>query len=776
MFRHVVLLGGLVIACVATAFARVHAQEVPLLSDLRRKVEAAPVEEMIDSARPAPVTGEKMFSDLLRLAPDGAVWYFSCNDFGTAADNWDETPVARFLAEQRVQNMLRNNQFSIATLFGDLPRAVILQERVAAADAAIGLAARMAPFAKSGATVGYVNEDGDFSFLFLLDIGSRRDAPFDAMVDWETALFLSSPGTSATRGDHSGSFLDVWSIPLSAAEDRKAEVAAGFHENIAVITSDSALGRRVFAQPGNGESLADSPYGTRLAASSATSADSDFYGFVRIRALLSAFSTNRVTHDALVAWANMVGGVTERDALYYSVRMVRGGARETYLVPLGGNGATVARTLAGGLRPAQKWTAPSAFPYQPAPSRYFSAVFDKPQISRMLRMEYALFGEIALPDSILVPQEGLQVFSEAVLNSLTGEVATAYFSADYDQPNSSWMTVLAAAGDISSVIPGSVSQVEKSGITIHSVSRDWRTAVSWAVIPESLSKNLQSSFLVFASSGDLISGAIEQIFSGLTFADNRDFNAALASAEDNQGMLFYLNVPEIAVREYPNLSVLARTFFPRSSGLNNRPPLNLLRRYAAGLLAVVSPGSIENEFLRVTVQAPFPSLGAISLMTVLNYPSSLRISGREGMAKSRTNMQKLWLRLQLFSSRNGHFPVDVDELVADMRTSMTNDEIRDIFTAPGAVYQLGRAEATRSSYHYVSGLTPNDEPDVPLIYETRPWGEDFVGMQQPKDNAIRRETGNFEQYRQYIRMDGEVIAVPERIFHERVLKRLEDRE
>lgn len=779
MQRNAAMSGMLAFSLVIAAVVRSGAEEIPPLSELRRPPPKVQVEEMIESVRPALVAAENVIGDPLTITPAGAAWYFACNDATAAGGNWGAAPVARFLDETRVKRVFRDNQFNLSTLFTDLPRAVIPQERVAAAQAVLDLASAILPGSSRAAAAAYVNDDGDFSFLFLLDVGVDRNQAFDLMAEWETNLFVNTPGTEADRGDHSTSFLDVWTLPRPAGEERRAEAAAGFHENYAVVSNNAALARRVFALPGNaGDSLAESPYGLRLSASAPTAKDSDLYGYLRLREAMRGFVANRVTYNELVAWANLVGGVDVEDAIYYGVRMVAEGARETYLVPLGGSrsGASVPRSLAAGLRPAGDWTAPTALPYQPSPSRFFSAMFEKGQLGRMVRIENALFGEVALPDFLRVPKEGLSAFSESVIASLTGEIATAYFGADYDQAEASWITVLATQNDITRLLPSSVSVVEKSGVNIHSISRDWRSAISWAAIPETVSKRLKGNFLVFASSGDLLSGAIEQIYSGLVFADNRDFTAAMANAETNQGMLFYLNVPEIAVREFPNLSVMARKYFPRSSGLNSRPPLNLLRRYAAGLLGVVAPGSIENEFLRITVQAPFPSFAAVGLWTVLGYPSSLRASGRDGMAKSRENLQKLWLRLQLFSSRNGHFPLDVDELVADMRTSMTNDEIRDIFTAPGALFRLGQAEAARNSYHYVSGLTPNDEPDIPLIYETEPWSEDFAGMHPADKNTQPRENGAFQSYRQYIRLDGEVVAAPDKVFRERVLKHLEDRE
>ena len=59
----------------------------------------------------------------------------------------------------------------------------------------------------------------------------------------------------------------------------------------------------------------------------------------------------------------------------------------------------------------------------------------------------------------------------------------------------------------------------------------------------------------------------------------RHCHTALAEAEKGQGLLFSVNTPEMLGRQYPNFSQLTRSIYPRSSGLNSRPPLALLRRY-----------------------------------------------------------------------------------------------------------------------------------------------------------------------------------------------------
>ena len=771
--------------CGSPLFAR----EAPVPNDLRQPGEKADAAaEIREQVKPAAVPANRMISDPLQICPPDALWYFASPDMKTASAHWRESPLAHFLGEPRVRQMITNNPFNLVSLFSDLPRSVIILDRVKAVSAGIDLAERLAPLASTVATAGYFDAKGDFSFLLLLDVGSNRVPAFDALTEWEGQLYGQHIGISVKAGDHSGNYIDVWTLPAADGESRSAEIAAGFAENYAFITNDSVRGAAVVDLVSGGDALVASTLGRRFAAAQefkrgqGSSRGPDATGFVRLGATMSGFTGNPITRAALRSWATLLGGDEENEAFFYGVRLSRERSQETYLVPIGANQGgipTVPGIVASLLRPAGEWTVSSAFPYQPSPMFFTSSMCDKAGLSRMLRSENGLFNRSVFPS---LPDEVRSFLTDAVVDRFTGEIGMAYFSSDQGQgrpqappPPAPWLLAFAVDSDVQAYLPRATQMLEKSGITIRSESQDWRAGVCWATIPASTSRRLRGNFLVVASTGDLLGVAIEQILSGATFADSKDFVSALNSAEPNQGLLFYLNTADILVREFSNFSYIMRTIFPRSSGLNSRPPLNLFRRYARGLLGVVAPGD-AGGFLRVTVQAPCPSLWALALYTVVDFPRSLRDSGRRAMEKSRDNLTKLWLKLQLFSSRNGHFPADIEELAVDMRNNgMTQDDINSILIAPAADYRIGKEAALKRSYLFVNGIMPNDEPDIPLVYEAEPWTDDFAGR-HPSDGSPPRDSGNYISFRQFIQLDGTICTVPESKFQDEVLKRLEERE
>jgi hypothetical protein len=336
--------------------------------------------------------------------------------------------------------------------------------------------------------------------------------------------------------------------------------------------------------------------------------------------------------------------------------------------------------------------------------------------------------------------------------------------------------ILPCSEDPTRLLPRPEHQVERAGVAV--MSRDVNVAgtPAWSVIRPDVFRRAGGHHLLVASHGDLLFSAIDQLLANSTFSNNKDFVRALAQAESAPGLIFYFNLPEIMVRQYPDLSRLMRTLYPRSSGLNSRPPLTMLRRYARGVLGAIAPSPNGSPFSRVTVQAPLPTLASLAASVVLRYPAALRWEGRGAMQASAENLQNLWMRLQLYSSRYGHFPDSLEDLRESMRTDMTQDEITTLFTAPAALTRMPPAEAAKSSYSYLAGITANDEPDLPLIYESAPWSDDFSGMHPDVPGRAPNETGDFLPYRQYIQLDGKVMVAPEKRFLELIEPRMMESE
>lgn len=768
------------VALLAATHASAANLDVPLLKDLRKPVEKKEVKEDEKPVVPGPVSPERRLDNPVGIFPAGAVWYFATLDAAAMMEHFKASPTGAFWSEPVLAKTMRNNRFGLEYLFADLPASVVTKERVATISAVVDLATALGEVSEKMATAGYIDDEGRFSFLFAFDVGLDREPAFDIMAHWETRFFIANPGAEIERGDREANYIDIWS-QRGATERSPAEVAVGFIENMAIVTNDRSLAQRCLESSGSGAGLADSNWGRRLDASIPASGSADVVGFLRMDALLEGLRQTPIARQAVSNWADYIGyGGREGEAMYYGLQFTAEGSRETFLVPTQGlsASASLVELLSKRLKPAKKWSTPNVLPYQPNPTLFLAAQMEGRQLGGLLRQERRLFGSSDDGGYFSIPPAVRRMFTNEVIGVMTGEVGMAFYPGTDDEEGGepSWLMILPCEGNPAKLLPRAEHLIDRAGVHVMSREIAIKDSPSWAVISPDIFRRAGGYHLVVASKGELLFSTIDQLIANSTFSNNRDFVRALEQAESDPGLLFYLNTPELLVRYYPELSQIMRRLYPRASGFNSRPPLTMLRRYAKGVLGAIAPSDNGSPFTRVTVQAPTPSLAATAASITLRYPANLRSEGRASMEVSRENLRTLWLRLQLYSSRFGHFPDTLDDLLGSMRADMPMDEIRALFTAPAALTRLTPAEALTGSYKYLSGITPNDEPDLPVIYENEPWSEDFAGVYPVAANAAPAETGEFQQFRQYVRLDGKVVVVSEKNFQEKILPRMRERE
>lgn len=751
-------------------------QAAPPLHELRKPVE--PVQQKPEDAPvlPAPVRPDRRIADPAILCPTDAVWYLAVPDSARLVQDWGASPIGSLMRESAMERTFRNNRFGLQYLFSDLPTSIVSRERVSIISSLLELSRVLAGMSEKMAVACYLDRDAGFRFLFLFDVGLNREPAFNKIAEWETAFFLSNPGADATRGDHSGNYLDVWRIGKRGGTGANMSAAAGFAENMAIVSNDAALAAASLELLKGGASLAESSWGKRLAATIPTTTSVDAVAFLRMDALLAGLDQTPIARDLITVWTDYLGNGGDRgEAIYYGLQFTGEGARETFLLPTAARteAASLIEVLSRRLKPAEQWRAPQVMPYLPNPVFYLGAKLEGRELGALLRQENRLFGGPGNAAAFIVPPEVRRLFGDDMGKLLSGELGLAFFPADEGRPQ--WLMALPCSADPSAILPKTRTMTEKNGSTIHSPDADWRRTPGWSIVSPAIARRAGGYFLLLASDGNLLEATLDQLVSGSSFQSNRDFARSMDRMESNQGLFFYINAPEILVREYPQLSPLMRSLYPRSSGLNSRPSLALLRRYTQGFLGAVAPAG-DPEFTRVTMQAPIPALGTLAASVMLQFPRELRADGREGMLRSQENLKNLWLGLQLYSNRFGHFPDTLEDMIPDMRGGMTDEEIRGLFTAPAALSRLNATDAAQHSYRYLSGATPGDEPDLPVIYEAEPWSEDFSGMYPTLPDRAPSETGIFQPYRQMILLDGTVQVVSEKYFKDKILPRLEDRE
>ncbi len=758
---------------------------VPLLSDLRKPVEETKTEE--DDAPPelpAPVAPEKNINVPASLCPPDAIWYVEASDAVRSKNGWNASPVGKFLAEPPMELVFRNNRFGLEQLFADLPSSVITQSRVGAISSALEMGAKLLKSSRKMAMAGYIDPAGNFSFLLLFDIGLDRIPAFEEITRWETAFFLAHPGSAVHREKHIGNFIDVWTL-RGSSETAPAEVAGGFVENMAVISNNAALARQVqtLYQNRGGDTLASSRWGKRLAESAGASEELDAIGFIRIDTLLSSLGLNPIARKAVERWADYLGrGGRDGEAIYYGATVGEAGCGETILVPARGvsTSSSLMEVLTRRLKPADKWTTPGAIPNQPSPMLFVAARLEGRHLGTLLGQPIRLFG-VSDHEDFTIPPEIRPLFSNEIIAILNGEIGASFYESG--QEGNRWLMLLSCKENPEKKIIKAEFPVERAGVTINwnsksAASASWMTQPCWAAVSQDTFRHIGGHFLAIASHGELLVSMADQLVAGTSLADNRDFNRAVQLLEAGHGLFFYFNLPEFIIRQYTNLSTLMRQFYPRSSGLNSRPPLTTLRRYAKGVIGSVAPLGEKDEFARLNLHGPIPMFGLTAAGVVMQYPKGLRQEGRAEMEKSRANLQALWLRLQLYSNRYGHFPESLGDLKADARRAGTDSAqtLEQEMIAPAALSRMTPKDAADKSYKFLSGLTINDEPDLPIIYESEPWSEDFADMYPEAANKSRKESGAFIPFRQYIRLDGKLVTLPEHRFQQRMLPRMLERE
>ncbi len=759
--------------------------EVPLLTDLRKPIEVEKqAEAEAEPELPEPVAAEKSLKELAGICPTGAVWYVEAPDVKRSETEWTASPIGKFLAEPPLEQVFRNNRFGLEQLFADLPSSVISPARVGAIAAALDMGGKMVKLARKMAFAGYIDQGGNFSFVFLFDVGLDRLPAFEEITRWETTFFLEHPGSGVRREKHSGNFIDNWTV-RGGTELLPAEIAAGFVENIAVISNNAALAHsvRALAENNGGESLAASRWGKRLSQAVNAADDVDAIGYIRMDALLSGLAANAIARRAVERWADYLGrGGRDGETIYYGAKIREDGIGETLLVPTRGvsSSSSLVEVLAKRLKPTNKWTTPAAMPNQPSPMLFVAAQLEGRHLGSILGQPIRLYG-VSEAEDFTIPAEIRPLFSNDLIALLGGEIGATFYEAGAE--GSRWLLLLSCKENPEKKLLRAEFPVERAGVTIHwnsktAANASWMTSPCWAVVSADIFRHLGGHFLAIASHGDLLVSMADQLVAGTSLADNRDFTRAVGQLETGPGMIFYFNLPEFVIRQYPNFSTLMRQFYPRSSGFNSRPPLTMIRRYAKGVIGSIAPPADKDEFARISVHGPAPMFGLTAAGVVMQYPKGLRQEGRSEMEKSRANLQALWLRLQLYSNRYGHFPESLEDLRADARRGGVDSmqTLEREMIAPAALSRLTPKEAEQGSYQYLSGLTTNDEPDLPVIYEAEPWSQDFSGMYPDQPGKSPKEAGDFIPFRQYIRLDGKLVTLPERRFEQRMLPRMRERE
>jgi len=719
----------------------------------------------------------ELVQDPAALLPAGALFYFDCPSLRTFRGGWRGSLGGQLFADPRMAGVRRNNSFGFAELFSDLPDMFVSPERVMLASRASELAEMWlaADFASRWAVAGYANErePGVLDVVFLVEVGADREPAERLATEWRDRMAADERGWFPDEGSHSDDFIDVWSAP----EGRRAEAAYGLARNWAVVSTSGDLARDV--RPGSANRIAGNGTFTALRRRTGSS-QAAVKGFVRFRELAAAVA-------GLPGAGEMVGFLGEvfglgrgaEDAAFYALSFDGPLAKEELwcspevepgLDEAPGLAARLVEAAAG----AEHWGILKALPFQPSPLYFAAMRFKKGELEKWLREGDQPFGRSPLARGFAPAPLARRVIAQAPFhnNSLEGEAAVCLLPMELDgDGDRSWLAAFELPeGGVTLSRTGMVHEV--GDVQVFGEGADWRNQPAWTVLTRKAFKALPKDYLAMASTGTLLLEWTQQMTAESTLADNKDLMERVGTR--GASAVWYVDVPGAVSRGYGDLSLIAKSFFPRSTGLNSRPPLSVLRSHAVGAGGGADVGA--DGWVRYTAEGPLPAFPVLGAWVVASGPGWIREGGRRAMSTSRENLSRLFQELQLYATQRGQFPASMEEFRDYLRRlGWTDAEVRSLLTSPAAVGLIGADAAATGSYRFVWGARPQDEPDLPLVYEAEAWHSEFREW-FPVPGQPRREAGPYERWRLVLRLDGTILEYSERAFREQVAPRLAERE
>lgn len=717
-----------------------------------------------------PLPAAQKVSNPLLLMPDKPALCFYLPNVPEAGKKWAESLTGKFFSEARIVNVIRNNPFDFVTLLSDLPSVFVSQDRVKLLSMGADMAKVIASTASQVAFAVYSNADGSPGFLFLAEIGVERQATLDRMDALTEELSVVWPRLdSRIEGDLLANGYHVW----GDRESPCGEMAAGIVRNFLFISSRVDLANNVIALSDGGASLGGAEDGLVLLREGGVSPAPAVVGVVHSAEIGSKLVDNDAAKGVLSVFGDILGKGRGDAPFYYRLAFDEYGVKESYLCPVPSSGELLA-PLSDRLRVNYgEWTTINALPYNPAPLFVASINAEPGALANWLLLDPT--SSLDSPwTRTLAPSMNLRLaLVDEVKKYLAGEMTIAWFGAENEK--SKWVLVLALEPNSSSAIPKGNGGGDVNGMAVNSTHVEWKKNMSWMFFPVEMSRRLKRDLFLVASDGEVLSLVASQLVSGTPFTENKDFSSMFSRSTGSGSIMFYFNLQELLVREYSYLASFMREVFPRSSGLNDRPPLTLLRNYATGFLGFVEPAAGADGWL-VNVQGSFPSAALGAGAVLAKMPGAIRSQSRAYIEQSEENLRKMWLIVQLYFTRRGHFPFSLEDLANDMRRTMAEADVRALLTSPAAMHKYGKQDAWQRSYKFITGLVPGDEPDLPILYESEPWTEDFSGMFPVKEGQVPREIGSFLPYRAYVAMDGTVHVISEKVFQDKMVPRLKARE
>lgn len=762
------------------------------------------------------LTVEEAAFDPTDVLPPDPLLYLEAVNGEELVRHVSSSPLVRFLNHDATRRFLDQTSLTLTNLFTNLPPPVIDPAAIRLAGAALRFANLFVGNPGCIRLLIYPPEVGSSAIglpmLFLAEIGRDRTQPFESLLRF-AAEVTKEERLQWKEGERGQDVLD-----LLQTVDGKAEFAFGILRNQVFLATSSALARRIFSVAAGGE--LERPFRTTEAYQhlpAHTDSASQIRGFFHLTGFLQTYQSRNLPGPT--EWIDFLGDLLGRNLLYYDLKAEENGIREHFvgtLAPGKEEIPTLTQRVSQVCQPVEEgkeWCLSLARLVPHRTEWFFTARTDPISFLALLReggffggSDYAMqvanairevlartLGDDLRPDIAPVFQGDVALATFAggektrwllFLSLADGKRASQLFLAPSPKRrvmDLKGLPVLSRVESPATVAPSSEKTSDRGeGPKKTSPGTADVTGEVWAILDRSAFPNLTMPYLLVASDLEALGDAIDQATVGGSLAEEPDFRAQAAMVGTNLRVMVYYNLPGVLGVQYRTLleGLVRATFPPSFASIGSLPPSDVMRTFLAGVVGEMEVES-DRSVSRTTLISPMGTLPAFAALLVLHTPRWIRERARNDLLVSREHLQRLWLGLQKYATLYGRFPADLmQERKEILRQcgSLSPEQAESLFLSPAAIPYLGEEEARDSSYRYVTGIRPNDEPDMPILFENGCWHYDYEGQIRPTAGKEPTDTGEYLPWRLVLTLDGTIKEYREEEFQREILPRIEARE
>lgn len=749
---------------------------LPLISDIviEKTDKAEKKAEEKKEIFPRELSAREANTDILEILPQGAVYYFESPNGKILEEKYGNTAIAQLLEEKSVSNFFKQNDFGLSYLLTDLPEEYSSTHMVAIANLYAEMVMEFIDTDGRIAVAGYSEGQDKNYFCFMADIGKRRKPAFDKIQQIIKTAIDNNPEIIQQKVDYKDDYIENIYAGLN---EKRVDLAYGFIKNFLVISNRIDFARTIMQNANKGSAekpLADDKPCRYI--NSNTNAKSLLRGYISVTNLKNSSEESEASY--VIGFAE---DLTNRVAVYYDLSTSGETVIENITIPIpsADDTATLASRLNMISQKGQKLNSKNLLSpkLMPVETSFYLSVKVKPSDMASLLSEERIFGSSKYSDEIAGKRskslmENIRKLAETADETFDGEISFAYLGMGMmGSIDCMACFPLRSTSGLSETLESfGTKPVKSNNVEIYTATGSLEDGQPvWAILSqaETSFRKLGSSFLVCASSGNVMEDIINRIIGGrATLLLNEDFIKQVDQVKESRSLVCYYNIADTIRAAYPNnIRELLQICYPKNQ-IHAMPTLSIINKYIFGMSVSMS---IDEEYgLRFSFSSPMGVIPAVAVPAVLATPVIFRKIEEEDITTERQKLSDLNLALQEYATLYGKFPSTLSRTVdrdAVEKLLPEGQTIEKLLTNSSAAKRLGsEEEAKRNSWIYVRGLRPSDVPSNIILYTSKPF-----------HYAYRTQAKKYyEPFRMVLTIDGNINLYPEDVFVKNILPNIKN--